>query len=99
MLLEVLKNRRQNLTCAGAQLDDDYGAWPPSSRRTLETPLEALTALERKGDPPGGERWRGKAVAAEELREELRVLLERATFGGLGLAQADADESRMFDLD
>ena len=38
-------------------------------------------------------------MAAEELREELRVLLERATFGGLGLAQADADESRMFDLD
>ena len=113
--------QRRALACvaalvdAGATLDDDYGAWP--SRRHLETPLEALAALEARRPACGGVGGVGgdegggappllppppppSSVVCPQLREELRALLERATFGGLALAHAEPDEeSRMFALD
>ena len=106
--------QRRALACvaalveAGATLDDDYGAWP--SRRHLETPLEALAALEApaRGGVVGHDEGAGapqpsppqSSMVSPQLREELRALLERATFGGLALAHAEPDEeSRMFALD
>jgi hypothetical protein len=102
--------QRRALACvaalveAGATLDDDYGAWP--SRRHLETPLEALEALASDGvvgcDDGGGvpPPQPSSSMVSPQVREELRALLERATFGGLALAHAEPDqESRMFALD